>query len=341
MTDSAELFKHKNLPLHSCKIPTRSMPNSNKSYREIKTLRILYILAVYILLQLTWWGYLLTKANINSIQLDSTIPVEAKEKLIRNTLLMIVGEGSVFVLLLVLGFIYLKRSISKQLQLAKKEQTFLLSVTHELKTPVSSVKLFLETIKSHDLPREQVVQLAGDALKENNRLESMAENILLTTRLDQKVSDLHKEKIDLSEIVSTTAARLQSLSGHIFKLDIKPQQYIIGDAQMLQVMCHNVIENALKYDSPEPHITLKVSEEKNAVTLEISDEGPGIDESEYPRIFEKFYRIGDERTRKHKGTGLGLYLVKNIVQLHNGKIFISPNSPKGTKFKFQFNKTTA
>jgi len=315
------------------------MTHRSKTYREIKTLRILYFLAGYILLQVSWWGYLLVKANGISIELNDSIPAESKDKLICNALLMIVGEGSVFILLLLIGFIYLKRNISKQMQLARKEQTFLLSVTHELKTPVAAVKLFLETIKSHNLPHEQVAQLAKDALKETNRLESMAENILLTTRLDQKVSDIHKEKVDLSELAFAVSKRMQALSGQNFILDITRELYISGDSQMLQVMCNNVVENALKYASPDPKITIRVKQNKNTVILEISDEGPGINREEYSKIFDKFYRVGDEKIRKHKGTGLGLYLVKNIVQLHNGKISISENKPKGTTFTFQFNET--
>lgn len=313
------------------------MPANKYSYKEINLLRILYVLGTYILMQTAWWGYLLFQANSEKIQSNITLSEIEKHAAIRKSILMIAGEGIVFIVLLLIGFIYLKRTISRQLNLAKKEQTFLLSVTHELKTPVAAIKLFLETFKLHKLTPEQSVQLANDALKETNRLESLTENILLTTRIDQRATDFHEENVNLSELCEHVAKRMQHLSGKQISLSIQPEIFVRGDSQMLQVMCNNLIENSLKYAAPEPNVRIELTRNNQTAQLTISDHGPGISADEQHKIFEKFYRTGDESIRKHKGTGLGLYLVKNIVQLHHGKINLRPNEPRGVRFSIQLN----
>ena len=119
---------------------------------------------------------------------------------------------------------------------------------------------------------------------------------------------------------------------------IAPDIIISSDHQLITALLTNLIENAIKYSPKDGNITIKLQEQENAVKLIVADEGVGISNEEKDRIFDKFYRIGNEDTRKTKGTGLGLYIVKNIVKLHQGYISVSNNSPKGSIFEIIFPK---
>lgn len=249
---------------------------------------------------------------------------------------MLVGEGSVFVVLLILGFWQIKRALKREFELARMEKTFLLSVTHELKTPIAAVKLSLETLKSRKLSEEQQAQILTDALRENNRLQFLSENILLATRLDQKQHHLQKETIDFSALILAEVNRFQLNTGRL-ESNIQSNLQLVGEPELLRALVSNLIENALKYSSSEEAVFVDAKHENNQIILSVADHGQGIAEKELPHIFEKFYRIGNEETRRHKGTGLGLYIVKSILKLHEGKIDVRSNQPQGTIFTVQLN----
>jgi K+-sensing histidine kinase KdpD len=195
------------------------------------------------------------------------------------------------------------------------EKTFLLSVTHELKTPIAAVKLFLETLRSRKLNEEQQSKIITDALRETNRLQDLSENILLATRLDQRGKAILSEEVNFSETARFIAQRMSNLfpSSNIQSF-IAPDIIISSDHQLITALITNLIENAVKYSPKECNITIKLLEQSNAVKLIVIDEGIGISNEEKDRIFDKFYRIGNEDTRKTKGTGLGLYIVKNYIK---------------------------
>jgi len=216
------------------------------------------------------------------------------------------------------------------------EKTFLLSVTHELKTPIAAVKLSLETLRSRKLTEEQQTNILSEALRENNRLQFLSENILLATRLDQKQHHLQKEQVDFSALVQAEVNRFQLSTGRI-ESSVQPNIYTIGEPELLRALVSNLIENALKYSSIEEMVSVNVFKNHNSISLEVIDEGQGIASSERQHIFEKFYRVGNEETRKHKGTGLGLYIVKSILKLHEGKVEVTANQPKGTIFTVHLN----
>jgi signal transduction histidine kinase len=303
-----------------------------ESPRTSRPLLLLYILAFYILAQVTWWGYHLVEVSEELAQANARLTgVAISTKEMSKKALMVIGEGSVFLILLCLGFWYIKRSISRELQLARMEKTFLLSVTHELKTPIAAVKLFLETMKSRDLSKEQSKAILSDALRETRRLESLSDNILLAARFDSKQRDPLSETVDLSEVISKIITYFPET--RIDALAVQPAIEIHGDKALLRAMCYNLIENAIKYSSEDKIVTLKFSSTRKSAALEVADLGIGIPLEERAAVFEKFYRLGNEQTRKTKGTGLGLFIVKNIVDMHNGTIEIHNNTPAGTVIK--------
>lgn len=297
---------------------------------------VLYILAVYILLQVCWWGYMLTDVYTQLYDALGQLEGQSMSDIRSRKISMLVGEGSVFVVLLILGFWQIKRALKREFELARMEKTFLLSVTHELKTPIAAVKLSLETLKSRKLSEEQQAQILTDALRENNRLQFLSENILLATRLDQKQHHLQKETIDFSALILAEVNRFQLTTGRL-ESNIQSNLQLVGEPELLRALVSNLIENALKYSSSEEAVFVDAKHENNQIILSVADHGQGIAEKELPHIFEKFYRIGNEETRRHKGTGLGLYIVKSILKLHEGKIDVRSNQPQGTIFTVQLN----
>lgn len=316
-------------------LPENRMSESLTPHKEKRTLLIIYVLAIYILLQLSWWGYQLIQLNGEVLKLKSVIPGQSQYPLLLSKIWMVVGEGSVFLLLLILGFWYIKRTVIRELRLARMEKNFLLSVTHELKTPIAAVKLQLETLKSRQLSAEQAAGLISDALRETRRLQTLSENILMATRLEQRHGALMREKLDFSALVKQELKRFKNISEAEFQAEMTDELFISGDEQMLHALVANLLENAIKYGAlGKINVLLKLH--NGQIHFEVADFGAGIPDDEKQKVFGKFYRMGNEETRTAKGTGLGLFICANIVKLHQGKIFIKNNQPTGSIFVVTF-----
>lgn len=301
--------------------------------REKRTLLLLYTLGIYILIQASWWAYHLIDLQRELYEYKSITLGINYNQVYTAKVWMILGEGSIFIFLLLIGFWWIRKNLSREMRLAKMEQTFLLSVTHELKTPIAAVKLFLETLKSRKLSEEQQQKIIQDALRETNRLRDLSENILLATRLGQNNKSVLDEEINATEIVKNAIQRFSGLFPEfVFDTMIAEQSLLKSDHQLFTALITNLIENAIKYSGDSRRIMIVLSEKNGHIQLSIVDEGIGIRAEEKHRIFEKFYRVGNEQTRKTKGTGLGLYIVESIIKLHRGFISVEDNTPRGTKF---------
>lgn len=293
--------------------------------KQRRTLLIINLLGVYILLQVCWWGYLLASARQRMAADDG----EAA-----SGIWMVVGEGTVFVLLLFIGFWQIRRHVLQELRFAHMQQTFLLAVTHELKTPVAAVKLGLETLRTRALSAEQAAQVAGNAWKEINRLEALTSNILLTTRIEQVRQDGFREDVDLSGLLRAECDRFSRMLANPQRIVsyVEPGIHLGGESELIRSLCFNLLDNAVKYSPEGGIIRVELRREKDRAVLRISDEGPGIPVSEREQIFRKFYRLGDEATRTHKGTGLGLYIANSAARLHGGSLMVAENHPRGSVF---------
>lgn len=285
---------------------------------------IFYILSVYVVVQFLWWGFHL-------IELTSAITEESE--LISKRVTMVIGEGIVFLLILLLGHWQIRRSIKKQMMLDQDQRNFMLSVTHELKTPLAANKLYLQTISKRDLDASKKQELIDKAIEENKRLEHMIDKILNATRLENKSMELSIEPVDLKELVSQIKERFQSFyPGLEVTLDIHPKTTLNADLFLLETVLNNLIENAIKY-SDVKKIEVYAANSDSGITFGIKDHGHGVPVEIRDQIFRKFYRSGDEDTRTTKGTGLGLYIVKQICDLHGWSITCLTNDPKGSNFQ--------
>ncbi len=315
-----------------------------------RPLLIFYILVAYILLQFTWWAYLLIDLNkeVVSYRKDMTelvhkdrASIEKEHFLFDNDLkkrlLMVMGEGSVFLALLIFGIYKTREAFRKEFALARQQKNFLLSITHEFKSPLAAVKLNLQTIQKRELERSKQQEIIRRALLETERINLLVENALFASRLESNSFDYHSESINLSEFIQQLTSEYieRQDRDHVFKEIITPGIVIIGDRMALTSMFFNLFENAEKYSPAGTTIEISLSRNMQEAVVTIRDEGIGISEKERTRIFEKFYRIGNEDTRRTKGTGLGLYIVQHIVNLHKGSIKVRPNHPVGSIFEIR------
>jgi K+-sensing histidine kinase KdpD len=252
---------------------------------------------------------------------------------------MLLGEGSVFLLLLLGGILLIRKALKKERELAKKEENFALSITHELKTPISSVQLFLQTLKKRNLPEEKRLDIYEQSLEEVNRLDHLVNNILMTRSIENDNYYLNKEKIELSSLIEAKLITLEKtiLKNHIIEKELAVCTLLM-DKVAFESIFVNIIENASKYSPKGSVIRVDLRNESNYVSLTISDQGQGIQANKKAEVFSKYYREENEMTRKSKGTGLGLYITKYLVKKHDGKISLIPNTPFGLIVKIDFKK---
>lgn len=288
-----------------------------------QTTLFFYLLGAYVVLQFSWWGYHL---------IDLSHELQKNEPGSQNRTWMVVGEGSVFLALLIFGLWRIRRSIKKELDLSQQQSNFLLSVTHELKTPIASNRLYLQTIlKRANLPNEKREELLKSALGENKRLQEMIENILTATQLDNRVLQLNVSDENIAEFAEDLVQKWSKQRCDISVVN-KVRETVKVDKILIEIMIVNLLENALKYAKGNG-INLSFSLIDRSLQISVCDQGPGISKEDQKQIFKKFYRAGNEETRTEKGTGLGLYIVSELVKIHNGRISYQNNEPNGACFK--------
>ncbi|RZK49172.1 MAG: HAMP domain-containing histidine kinase [Pedobacter sp.] len=286
-----------------------------------KSLLIFYFLLLYAVFEMFWWGKVV-------IELEPS------------RMAMILGEGAVFLFLLGVGAYFIHDSIRREERFKERQQNFLMSVTHELKSPLAAIKLSVQTIMKRDLEKSMQLSLLGNSLKDIERLDDLVENMLLATKIESRTYSFPKEDFDFSDLVNRVTERLQVHScgdQQLIKVDVEPGISIHGDKFALSSVVTNLVENAVKYSGPCAEVSVKLCQIDSHPVLVVSDKGMGIPDKEKMLIFDKFYRVGDENVRKSKGTGLGLFIVKEVLQSHNADISVKDNVPHGAIFEVTFN----
>ncbi len=310
---------------------------------------------IYIMAAVLWWSVLLYRKNqdVFHSQLEwqyrdalakqlvaskaeffqSDLYVAIRKRYTRQNT-MIVGESVVFFLSLLMGIWFINRGYWNEVNASRQRRNFLLSITHELKSPLAGIQLALETHLKRELTREQSTRLLDNALRETQRLKNLVNDLLLSAKLDTAYQ-LHPEPIDWKTFLEEITAQFQGKYPQAqLTLDVDDGlPAYSGDRSGLTSVVLNLLENAVKY-SPEPAcIRVRLARTEAGVRLEVADQGIGIPERERAKVFARFYRIGNEETRRTKGTGLGLYIVYQMVKVHGGHIAILDNQPKGTIFR--------
>jgi two-component system sensor histidine kinase CiaH len=239
--------------------------------------------------------------------------------------------------LIVLGAVFVYRATRRQLRMSQQQQNFMMAITHELKTPIAIAQLNLETLQKRKLDEDKQQKLISNTLQEANRLNILCNNILLASQLDAGAYLSNKEEINFTDLVEGCVDDFKNRFPQRTIIEsISESIYIDGEPLLLQMLVNNLVENALKYSTKGLPVTVSLSQTGQTTKLTVYDEGSGVADNEKKKIFEKFYRSGDENTRRTKGTGLGLFLCRKIMESHNGYIFVTDNHPTGSSFTAVF-----
>ena len=286
-----------------------------------RSLVIFYAVVIYAIAELFWWGYQLVSLQPNRIG-------------------MILSEGTMFFLVFAFGAYSLHNALNREKTLQEQKKNFLLSVTHELKSPLASIKILLQTIQKRTLTREQALDFIGKSLLDIERLDDMVENMLLASKIDNRSYTFPKAKFNLSVLVDGIVNRLQiskcDCNQQIIDAEIEPKIEITGDKFALTSVVTNLVENAIKYSNPCEAVVVKLFSKDDKIHLQVADHGIGIADAEKTRIFDRFYRVGSEENRNTKGTGLGLFIVKEVLDKHQATIRVKDNRPAGSVFEVVF-----
>ena len=308
--------------------------------RKIQSALVIYwVLLAYIVAALIWWFIALSRQNelMSSYKLDALQKTDInyadkKAKILKaksSKTTQYIGEGGTFLLLIVAGAIFVFRVVRRELRSSAEQQNFMMAITHELKTPIAVTKLNLETLQKHKLAEAQQHRLIDNTLQETNRLDTLCNNLLISSQIEaggyKATFDEQNFSVLVDECVNEFMTRYPK---RIIQKNIENEIFVKGDPFLLQIAINNLIENAIKYSPKETIVYANLQKVQNKTVLKITDEGMGISETEKEKIFQKFYRAGNEATKRAKGTGLGLYLTSRISKTHNGIVSIEDN-PKG------------
>jgi two-component system phosphate regulon sensor histidine kinase PhoR len=309
-----------------------------KSKQYSRALLIFYILVIYVLVQFLWWAYHMAEQSREIYAQHLTIANLSdmdKEVLHRQLLAkyyMIMGEGSVFLLLMLVGIAQVRKAFKKESEFLARQKTFLHSVTHEFKSPVASLRLQIETLLKRNLTTEQQQQALSNALEDTDRLDQLLEKILVAARIDNGEVPMYPQDINLSETLKSDINKLLRTYQHRDIIeDIDDDIHANMDPWAFNSVINNLIENALIYSPKDKPVEVTLKKGQSKILLHVKDQGPGIPMEERKKIFQKFYRMST--STGYKGTGLGLYLVDYFIKKHNGTIIVKDNSPNGTIFE--------
>lgn len=282
------------------------------------------------LAQITWWVVLLLR-DMDPAQ--GPIDADARQRRI----IMVAMEGTAFAVVTTLGAWLIYRSLRREEQLRRDEANFLAAITHELKSPIASIRLHAETLELRAADPERVKLYSSRMQADIDRLNRLVEDLLAAGRAQAGMLDVRPVPMDLSKELDQCIASMRGLleeRGFLLFTQIAPGIEISGDPGAIRTVIENLVDNAMKYSEPPSTISVALTATGGRALLEVRDEGVGLDPGEAARVFERFYRAGDERVRTTKGTGLGLYLVKEIATAHGGAVTVeSRGRGQGSVFR--------
>lgn len=228
--------------------------------------------------------------------------------------------------------------IIRQKRISEVKTDFVNNMTHELKTPISTIGLSSEMLMTSDFTKdpERLKKYAEVIFKENKRLEQQVERVLNMAKLDRNELELQIERIEIHELIEEVADSFrfnQSMSGGEINLDLKAEDDVVeGDMVHITNVLFNLMDNAVKYSVDAPQVKIITENKKNGIEVQVQDQGIGISKDQINQVFEQFYRVPTGDQHDVKGFGLGLYYVKLIVDKHKGKISLNSTPGEGSTF---------
>ncbi len=303
---------------------------------------LFYHILIFVIAQLVWlsllgiWIYWYVRNYI----VFEKVGEEVSPQLIydvQNTLPFVLG----LILLIGLSFItsLIFRHLNVQLKITRLYDNFIGNVTHELKSPLSSIQLYLETLKQRNVPTEKQKEFIEMMMKDADRLQGLINSILEISAHEQKKLlydyQVHNADEFIKKIIEESFERFRVEKGN-YKINGEADCEILAGRDAFRIVFDNLIDNAVKYSIKMPVIDVKLSCNSSKLIIEFTDNAIGIAHKEQKKIFNKFYRIYNKDIPNVKGTGLGLYRVRELIKTHHGKITVSSEGEdKGTKFRIE------
>jgi signal transduction histidine kinase len=230
--------------------------------------------------------------------------------------------------------------VVREIRRNEQHDAFINAVTHELKTPVASIRLYLETLQTRPVDEAKRKEFYRIMLEDSDRLLSTIEQVLRTGRVGSTAHRLNPTRIDLDEVVRSSVELVRTLH----RVPAEALRYqpcgpaeVFGDLEEIRAAVTNLIDNAVKYSAAQVNVTVETSKlDGRFVVLRVKDQGPGIAKSELNRVFRRFYRVPGPLASRIKGTGLGLYIVRSVAKRHGGRAWAESEGPgHGSTFALQ------
>jgi signal transduction histidine kinase len=257
--------------------------------------------------------------------------------------------GIIFFALIIAGMIVNTSFLVREIKRSEQHDSFINAVTHELKTPVASIRLHLETLQRRELPEAQKQEFYGLMLSDTDRLTQTVEQVLRAGRAGDKKAGREKSAVDFRQLVreSMEAARNRHhLPAEVLHYEEASNNGtgmpVRGSEEDLRTAVFNVLDNAIKYSGDQVNVRVRLeTPDEKRIVLSVQDQGVGIPPDDMKSIFKRFYRVNRRSLAHVKGTGLGLFIVKSIAQKHGGKVFAeSAGEGKGTTITMELPRST-
>jgi len=254
--------------------------------------------------------------------------------------------GIVFFLAIIFGLVLNTTFLIREIRRNEQHDAFINAVTHELKTPIASIRLYLETLKTREVDDAQRAEFYDTMLADSDRLLQTVEQVLRAGRTGLRRRRITTSVINLSDIVreclEITRVRYGLNDTHLlyFESPEAESAKVSGDVDELRAAFSNLLDNAVKYSHKEVCVSVSVSNvDEKRVAVRVSDKGIGIPSAQLKRIFKRFYRVPGKFMARVKGTGLGLFIVQSVVRKHGGRVFAESNGlGRGSTFTIQLPK---
>ncbi len=309
-----------------------------------RRVNFLHPLLIFIFMQVAWisllglwiYWYVSNYIIINQVGKRLVPTVTASPR----TQLFALIFGLFLLVIILAGFYFIFIYLTRQININRLYETFIANFTHELKSPLASIQLYLETLQRRDVPKEKQAEFINQMLSDTQRLKQVIDSILDISQIEQKkkIFNLQPQEVQptVKGLISNCQERFK-LERERLILKGKVKGYWLVDQEAMQMVFANLLDNALKYSPPKSTITVRLLQEKQKFCIEFIDQGIGIEKEAQKHIFQKFYRVSAPYMPDIRGTGLGLYLVKEIVKAHLGNITVkSEGLHKGTTFRLCF-----
>ena len=238
----------------------------------------------------------------------------------------------------VAGAVVLFMDVTEREQRERLRREFSANVSHELKTPLTSISGFAELMKEGLVPPEKIPEFSGDIYKESLRLIGLVNDIIQLSRLDENSTQFQRAPVDLYDLCAQSIERLSTVAARqsVTLALTGEHAEIMGVEQLLKEMIYNLLDNAIKYNVPGGSVTASVRKSAGRTILSVADTGIGIPYAHQPRVFERFYRVDKSHSKEVGGTGLGLSIVRHAAQYHGARLELKSQPGKGTTITVTF-----